>query len=199
MGGIYFDTDVELLEPLDRLLEETKGATTFFWFHNERFIGTGYGFGGVKRSPVIGFLLNNYLKMEFDLKSGVFNKVCTQIETEALEDYYKGQFKRNNRNQIINDGTIMLATGIWNRYLIHYGTGTWGAGGRKHNIEIKHQNFFKIKEKIRNPEYFLWIRKHMGRKAEYIYEFLTYDLVDMGFIYFFERFMMKIKKKLMGY
>lgn len=148
------------------------------------------------KAPVIGYLLNNYVKMNFDIKRGIFNKVCTQIETEALEEYYEGNFKRNDQNQVMNDGTIMLSTGVWNRYSVHYGTGTWVDGGREKNIIIKHQNLIRIKEKIRKPEYFLWVRKHLGRKAEYIYEFVTYDLFDMGFMYFFKRFIKKIKKKL---
>lgn len=196
IGGVYLDTDVELLQPLDDLLQETDYAKTFFCFHNERFIGTGYGFGSVAKAPAIGYLLNNYVKMNFDIKRGIFNKVCTQIETEALEEYYEGNFKRNDQNQVMIDGTIMLSTGVWNRYSVHYGTGTWVDGGREKNIIIKHQNFIRIKEKIRKPEYFLWVRKHLGRKAEYIYEFVTYDLFDMGFMYFFKRFIKKIKKKL---
>lgn len=193
-GGVYLDTDVELIAPLEDLLQETNSAETFFLFHNERFINTGVGFGAVKESQVIGYLLNNYLNMEFDFKHGIFNKVCTQIETEALEDYYS-DLKRNNNTQIMKDNTIILSTSVWNKYSLHHGTGTWVDGGREDNMEIKHQNLTKFKKKIRNPEYFLWVRKYFGRKAEYIYEFLTYDLIDMGFVYFLKRFLMKIKKK----
>ena len=192
-GGVYLDTDVELTAPLDSLLEETNGSFAFFLFHNERFIGTGYGFGAIKKSPVIGYLLDNYFKMEFDFTSGIFNKVCTQIETEALEEYYS-EFRRNNQTQIMKDGTIIFSTGVRNKYLYHYGTGTWVEGGRTKDLEIKYQNLNNLKKKLRNPQYFLWIRKHFGRKAEYIYEFLTYDLMDMGFLYFFKRLLLKIRK-----
>ncbi len=193
-GGVYLDTDVELIAPLDDLLKETNSAETFFLFLNERFIGTGAGFGAVKDSQVIGHLLNNYLNMDFDFKHGIFNKVCTQIETEALEDYY-GDFKRNNNTQIMEDNTVILSTSVWNRFSIHHGTGTWVDGGRKDDMEVKHQNLTKLKERIRKPEYFIWIRKHFGRKSEYIYEFLTYDLIDMGFVYFFKRFLKKLRKR----
>lgn len=192
-GGIYLDTDVELIAPLDNLLNEVSEAETFFLFHNERFINTGVGFGAVKGSSVIGYLLENYLKMKFEFKNGIFNKVCTQIETEALEDYYT-DFKRNNRTQIMKDKTVILSTSVWYKYSKHYGTGTWVDGGRKY-MEIKHKNLAAFKEYIRNPEYFLWIRKHFGRKAEYVYEFLVYDLLDLGFVYFFKRILIKIKKR----
>lgn len=193
-GGVYLDTDVELIAPLDELIQETNSSDAFFLFLNERFVGTGLGFGAVKESRVIGYLLNNYLNMEWDFKHGIFNKVCTQIETEALEDFY-GDFKRNNNKQMMKDNTIVLSTAVWNKYSLHHGTGTWVDGGREDNMEVKHQNLAKFKKRIRNPEYFLWIRRHFGRKAEYIYEFLTYDLIDMGFVYFLKRFVMKVKKK----
>lgn len=191
-GGIYLDTDVELIRPLDDLVNSTSGSDTFFLFLNERFINTGLGFGSVANSPVIGYLLNNYLHMNFELKRGLFKRVCTHIETEALEDYYGNQFKRNNENQVMDDGSVIISTTIWTKYSIHHGTGTWEEGERDHDIGVKHTRLTDFKQIVRNPEYFLWVRKHFGRKAEYIYEFLTYDLLDMGLLYFIKRLIKRL-------
>ncbi len=87
-GGIYLDTDVELTAPLDELISQTRGAKAYFLFLNERFINTGVGFGAEAGCQVIKYLLDRYESMEFELRHGVFAQVCTQIETEALEEYY---------------------------------------------------------------------------------------------------------------
>lgn len=190
IGGIYLDTDVQLTAPLDELIDETNGATTFFLFHNERFIGTGYGFGALPKSEVIRHLLRNYESMRFELKRGIFAQVCTQIETEALVEFYP-QFVRNNKNQTFEDGTVILSTNIWQHYLIHWGTGTWVDGGREQVDKV--YKYTKLKTWLRNPKFFVNIHKFFGKKAEYIYEFLVYDLIDMGPGYYLKRI---IKKKI---
>ena len=195
-GGIYLDTDVKLMVPIEKLLYETKNATSFFMFHNERFIGTGYGFGAIPKSEVIGCLLKNYEEMEFELKRGVFAQVCTHIETEALVTFYPN-FIRNNKTQVFEDGTIMLSTTIWQQYLIHLGTGTWVEGGREQfeNAEKKVRKNLKWKMCLRNPTFFSFIHEVFGKKAEYIYEFLVYDLLDMGIAYYIKRIVKKLVKR----
>lgn len=193
-GGIYLDTDVLMKEPFQNFINETKEAPAFFLFHNERFIGTGYGFGAVAGSKVIGYLLNNYEHMNFELKRGIFTKVCTHIETEALEDY-SAKFRRDNKTQTLEDGTLILSTGAWNPYLYHIGTGTWVEGGREYQGEEKNKKLRGFKYFLRKPKHFLFVRKCFGRKAEYVYEFLTYDLLDMGFAYFAKRLFKKLVRK----
>lgn len=193
-GGIYLDTDVLLKRPLSELINVTSGAPSFFLFHNERFIGTGYGFGAVPGAAIIGHLLKNYEGMQFELKRGIFAQVCTQIETEALE-VYSAKFERNNRDQILEDGTCILSTSTWNPYLDHLGTGTWVEGGRTQMSEVKNRKLDWLRHFLRNPKYFQIIRKYLGRKAEYVYEFLTYDLLDMGVSYFAKRLIRKIIKR----
>ena len=166
----------------------------FFCFHNERFINTGIGFGAVAGSEVIGYLLNNYERMNFELKRGIFAQVCTQIETEALEDY-SAKFRRNNKTQTLEDGTLILSTGIWTQYLDHLGTGTWVEGGRDFEGGVKHRKLSGFKKFLRKPAFFRFVRKCFGRKAEYVYEFLTYDLLDMGFVYFAKRLFKKLVRR----
>lgn len=162
---------------------------------NERFINTGLGFGALPHSEVIEYLLNNYMNLNFKLKSGIFNRVCSQIETEALEEYYPS-FLRNDKTQKFNDGTVMISTSVWGTYSYHIGTGTWLDEDRDYTLIEKSKRHMKIKRAIRNPKYFLFVRKYFGRRAEYVYEFLTYDLLDMGVIYFAKRLINKIFRKL---
>ena len=194
-GGIYLDTDVELTAPLDELISQTRGAKAYFLFLNERFINTGVGFGAEAGCQVIKYLLDRYESMEFELRHGVFAQVCTQIETEALEEYYF-DFRRNDRRQEFSDGVVFLPTDTWKNFSIHHGTGTWVDGGRDATLNAENAaRHPKVKKWLRNPEYFSRIRRVFGRKGEYIYEFLVYDLIDMGPLYFTKRIVKKVRKR----
>lgn len=193
-GGIYFDTDVKMIRSLDEFMESIGEHSTFFMSHNERYIGTGYGFGAEKGSKIVKQLLDRYMNMDFELETGIFAEVCTHIETDEIEKFYPA-FIRNNKTQTFDDGTMVLSTEMWNKYFYHIGTGTWVEGGRTYFEENHAAKHMKFKTFIRNYKIFRAIRKCFGKKAERIYEFLTYDLPDMGAGYFFKRLIAKLKKK----
>ena len=55
-GGIYFDTDVELIRPIDELL--TNPA--FFGFEDSEHVATGLGFGAEPGNPAVQAMLREY-------------------------------------------------------------------------------------------------------------------------------------------
>lgn len=55
-GGLYFDTDVELLKNPDMLLK----YEAFYGFENDRNIATGLGFGSEREHPAIQAMLAQY-------------------------------------------------------------------------------------------------------------------------------------------
>lgn len=55
-GGIYLDTDVELIRPLDSLL----GYAAFFGFQRDATIATGLGFGATAGHPFVAALAEDY-------------------------------------------------------------------------------------------------------------------------------------------
>ena len=80
-GGIYLDTDVEILRPLDDLLE-LKG---FLGFQDNKEIATGLGFGAEKGNPVIKAMLADYADAAFILPDGTYDTTpCPERNTEAL-------------------------------------------------------------------------------------------------------------------
>ena len=55
-GGIYLDTDVELLRSPDNLLVESA----FFGFENKQFVATGLGFGAIPHHVTVEAMLQQY-------------------------------------------------------------------------------------------------------------------------------------------
>ena len=79
-GGVYFDTDVELIAPLDSFME----YDAFFSFETSRYVNTGQGFGSVAHHPVIKAMLQAYLSLSED-SDKTFNLVgCPTLNTNAL-------------------------------------------------------------------------------------------------------------------
>lgn len=80
-GGIYLDTDVELIKPLDSLLQE---GCYFGMQQVGNVVATGLGFGAEKGHPGIQAMLLQYKDLEFDQN----NKeaiACPILNTRAMQ------------------------------------------------------------------------------------------------------------------
>lgn len=80
-GGIYLDTDVELIKPIDALLEN-KG---FMGFDEKGLMSTGLGFGAEAGCAVIGEILADYENLHFKTDRGLDLTPCPDRNTAALE------------------------------------------------------------------------------------------------------------------
>ena len=49
-GGIYLDTDVEVIRPLEKLLQEDA----YFGFENKRYVNTGLGLDPLRMEQCFG-------------------------------------------------------------------------------------------------------------------------------------------------
>lgn len=76
-GGIYFDTDVELLRSPDELLQNEA----FFGFETAEFVNTGQGFGSVAGGEVVTAMLAQYDPL-LDGEHGTVG--CPRLNTAAL-------------------------------------------------------------------------------------------------------------------
>jgi mannosyltransferase OCH1-like enzyme len=80
-GGIYLDTDVEVLKSLDELLS----LNAFFGFENDEHINTGAGFGAVKGCNILKDMMEQYEKTPFIKADGSFDMTaCPQRDTVVL-------------------------------------------------------------------------------------------------------------------
>ena len=82
-GGIYLDTDVEIIKSFNPLLKN-KG---FAGFEDSEFVNSGQGFGAEAGNPVIKKLLESYDDLIFKSKDGSLNMIASpELNTEVLSD-----------------------------------------------------------------------------------------------------------------
>lgn len=101
-GGIYMDTDVELIKPLDPLLQ----YNAYFGFEDGIYINTGLGFGAVKGSPILREMMDDYFGMSFD-PTGKNVVACPRVNTAV---FLKHGLLQDNKNQVLDDEIIILPT-----------------------------------------------------------------------------------------
>lgn len=139
-GGIYLDTDVEIVKPLDALLENKA----FFGFENtglagdDSLIATGLGFGAVANNSIVKRMLDAYSGEHFLNENGTYNlTTCPWRNMNAISDLLPGGYSSDS---IIDLGDAVLypaeyfcpldARGIKmkrtkNTYSIHWYSASW--------------------------------------------------------------------------
>ena len=130
-GGIYLDTDVELLHNLDELLFQEA----FSICDTHRHVNLGNGFGAIPKHPLIKELRDYYENQTFIDENGKCNlTTCALYQHEVLKKY---GFKLDGNFQVIQGMTVYPASinGVdtyshlqnitRNTYFMHYGTATW--------------------------------------------------------------------------
>jgi len=100
-GGIYLDTDVELLQSPDFLREHTA----FFGFQQDATIATGLGFGAVPGNPLVGALLAAYESAPFLGPDG--KPDATPCPARDAEVFRRFGFRLDGSRQE-RDGVVVL-------------------------------------------------------------------------------------------
>ena len=159
-GGIYFDTDVEMIKNIDFML----GYKAFFGFENRKYINTGLGFGAEVHYPVIKDMLKPYeeLQMSKDLSYPLVTG--PQLNTAALK---KWGLQLTGEKQYLKDMIILPAdymnpyddpTGMLkkteNTLTIHWYSKSWL--DRKSIVKSKITRPF---HRIFGTECFRWLKK----------------------------------------
>lgn len=81
-GGIYLDTDVELLKPLDDLIRDGG----FMGFDDQGIVSTGLGFACEKGNELVGALLADYDDISFIRPDGSYDITpCPDRNTKTME------------------------------------------------------------------------------------------------------------------
>lgn len=104
-GGIYFDTDVELIRNIDDLLQNEA----FFGFESIEYINTGVGFGAIPQHPTVKLMKDQYSVFLDGTKE--FSS-CPALNTRALTP--EGLLK-NGKQQMVA-GAIIYPVDYFNPY-----------------------------------------------------------------------------------
>jgi hypothetical protein len=105
-GGIYLDTDVELLKPLDALLH----CDMYCGFESNSRINLGAGFGAVKGHPLVKKMADFYASLNFINADGSLNLTASPVyQTASLKDF---GFEINNKYQV-KDGVVLYPSEVF--------------------------------------------------------------------------------------
>lgn len=137
-GGIYLDTDVELIQGLDSLLSQEA----FAGFQDELSLNFGQGFGSVPSNPLMKELRDFYENCSFLLEDGTFNMTTSPVfQTELLVS--KGLVANGAFQQLphinIYPRILLSPKNHYNRrvissdlsYSVHHYDGSWGSDREK--------------------------------------------------------------------
>ena len=95
-GGVYLDTDVEIIRSFDSLLSED----CFFGLEDDTYVNTGLGFGAKARSSIIDGLRKLYDGREFILEDGSEDRMScpifqqpyfVELGYDGSGNYYRGE------------------------------------------------------------------------------------------------------------
>lgn len=105
-GGIYLDTDVELVRsPMELLTHHA-----FFGFEGGPYVATGLGFGAEKGAPILAEMMDDYIDIPFVKEDGSFDvTACPVRNTQVL---VRHGMKADHTEQIL-DGGIRILPRSW--------------------------------------------------------------------------------------
>ena len=101
-GGIYMDTDVELLKAPDALLDHQA----YFGYETQELVTTGLGFGAEKKAPIIREMMDLYQDIPFLLSDGSYDLTpCPRRNSQVLR---KAGLRSDGSKQILPGNILIL-------------------------------------------------------------------------------------------
>lgn len=142
-GGIYMDTDVEVIKPLDKLLN----CEAVFGFESDKWISTGF-MACKKEQKIFTELLNDYGGTHFETSDGFFD-MTTNVE-RVTNFFMKRGLIANNSMQTIDeivflpkeylcpkDPTTQKINITEHTLTIHHFDGSWMNDEEKLSLELR--------------------------------------------------------------
>ena len=173
-GGIYLDTDVELIKPLDSVLHYQGYMGFDKTIEKDHYVATGLGFGMEPKNSIIKEMMVDYENPGRDKEDGKIKYVpCPYLNTQVLQ---KHGLENVDRDQMIENIMVFasdvlcpksyntLQVRTTERTLsIHHFDGTWQDSEMKkrHRMTADINRFFgekagsRIDRGIGNIEYYL--------------------------------------------
>lgn len=184
-GGYYLDTDVELLEPLDRFLPYDCWVAS----NDVNFIATGLGFGAVAGHWLVGQLLEDYKDIPFE------GNVCVQLNTatirKCLPDF------QPTADTLVIENVLFLGMKDTGKVIHHLYLASWVEDNLRSHMKkrAKKKWLWALKCKVRSPKIINYLSKRKGKGSQ-IYTFFAYDFLDLGLVYWGKKAGKKLKAAL---
>lgn len=156
-GGIYLDTDVELIKPLDIFL----GNRMFFGFEQNQCIGSGLGCGSVKNQD----LLQDMMELYHQIPAG--ESMCSKkayaplFQTQIMKERgFRLDGTYQNRDGVaLYPSEVFSPMNLWsgeillteNTYAIHHYSSTWWEKEAVENVDRMRgrlQDYLKRMEQV---------------------------------------------------
>lgn len=166
-GGVYLDTDVELLKPIPEIMLSDNGFTGV---ESNNKINPGLIFACEAGNPVVGEILEMYQQDHFVDENGKYN--MKTVVDRATEIFSKHGFVRNGKEQILNGFHIYPAEYFCafdfvanefeitnNTISIHHYTATWT--NKKSKLKKKIQNVLRKTLGIRGYKRIITIKRKL--------------------------------------
>ena len=163
-GGLYFDTDVEILRPLDQFLN----YKTFFGLERASYVATGLGFGAEKGAEILQELMADYDSIPFILPDGSYDLTpCPFRNSRVLRQY---GLTDKDCNQVLDNDIHIFSSDVFspkdyfsgeikkseNTFTIHWFAESW----HTKEEQIKHQK--KIR-KLHKQRLFKALKKRIKK------------------------------------
>ena len=144
-GGVYLDTDVELIKNIDLMLMNDA----FCGFELSQYVAYGLGFGSRKNNPILEDIKGYYDNNSFILDNGNLNQTaCPIVQTEVMKKY---GLKCNGEFQIVNGMAVYPSRVLCGMspisfrvekdplytYAIHHYEGSWVVDKQEKEMMIK--------------------------------------------------------------
>ena len=160
-GGVYFDTDVEIVRDISPLLNDEG----FIGFENDQFVNSGQVMAVVPYQPVVQAMIEEYKKLHFANADGTINAVgCPHLNSDVLERF---GLVRNGKEQVVAGIHVYPAdyfnpldsvTGklmkTENTYSIHWYSMSW----LPVRVRVK-SNIIRICKRVFGKNVFEWMKK----------------------------------------
>lgn len=156
-GGIYLDTDVELIKNIDEMLMNNG----FCGFESSEYVNYGLGFGSTKHHTIVKAIKEYYDNLCFVLENGTLNQVnCPIIQTEIMKKHgliCNGEFQLVEGMTVypskvlcgMSPHSFRIQHNLEDTYAIHHYSGSW-----VENIQAKNNFISFIKNWMQDDNYF---------------------------------------------
>lgn len=156
-GGVYLDTDVELIKSIDEMLKNDA----FCGFESAKYVNYGLGFGAGKGHLIVGEIKEYYDNASFVLEDGTLNQItCPIIQTEVMKKYgliCNGEFQVVEGMTVypsrilcgMSPHSFRMQCNLDDTYAIHHYSGSW-----LENEQEKNKVIFYMKKWSENKGYY---------------------------------------------